>query len=120
MMKIPPHPRLLVLLGLVVSVLLAPVPATANAVTLSLLAQGATVSESAAVAAAQRAHNTLEQYDGAPAVKDALRIMIHCYERLGYTQLVQNTEQVFRENFPDESTALETRDRRWWEFWQTG
>ena len=54
-MKIPLHSRLLVLLGLVVSVLLAPVPATANAVTLSLLAQGATVSESAAVAAAQRA-----------------------------------------------------------------
>ncbi len=72
------------------------------------------------VAAAQRAHNTLEQYDGAPAMKDALRIMIHCYERLGYTQLVQNTEQVFRENFPDESIALESRDRRWWEFWQTG
>lgn len=55
MMKIPLHSRLLVLLGLVVSVLLAPVPAAASAVTLSLLAQGATVSESAAVAAAQRA-----------------------------------------------------------------
>ena len=55
MMKIPFVSRLFVLLGVVASTLLLPAPATASAVTVSLLAQGAAVSESAAVAAAQRA-----------------------------------------------------------------
>ena len=41
------------------------------------------------VAAARRAHNAIEQYDGAPAVKDALRIMIHSYRKLDYTDLAQ-------------------------------
>ena len=53
-------------------------------------------------------------------MKDALRIMIHCYGKLGYTELASNAEGVFRENFPDESPALDMRQNRWWEFWQTG
>lgn len=72
------------------------------------------------VAAAQRAHQTIEKYDGAPAVVDALRVMIHCYQRLGYADLAGNTERVFRENFPDLSPELRASDRRWWKFWQTG
>lgn len=72
------------------------------------------------VAAAQRAHQTIERYDGAPAVVDALRVMIHCYQRLGYADLASNTEQVFRENFPDLSPQLRDSDRGWWKFWQTG
>jgi outer membrane protein assembly factor BamD len=71
------------------------------------------------VAAAQRAHNAIEQYDGAPAVKDALRIMIHCYNKLGYTELAENTTRVFRENFPDEPTTLQQRTGgSWWQFWR--
>ncbi|MFO7325169.1 MAG: outer membrane protein assembly factor BamD [Pseudomonadota bacterium] len=73
---------------------------------------------SAWVAAAQRAHQAIEKYDGAPAVRDALRIMIHCYRQLGYAELAQNTERVFQENFPGESTELGERSRRWWQFWQ--
>jgi outer membrane protein assembly factor BamD len=72
------------------------------------------------VAAAQRAHETIEKYDGAPAVRDALRIMIYCYRQLGYTDLAQNTERVFNENFPGESTALTARKSRWWQFWRVG
>ena len=71
------------------------------------------------VAAARRAHNAIEQYDGAPAVKDALRIMIHSYRKLEYTDLARNTEQVFRENFPDESPELPQDRSDWWKFWQT-
>jgi outer membrane protein assembly factor BamD len=72
------------------------------------------------VAAAQRAHETIEQYDGAPAVKDALRIMIHCYRKLNYTDLAGNTERVFRENFPGESIEMTTAKKSWWKFWQAG
>jgi outer membrane protein assembly factor BamD len=73
---------------------------------------------SAWVAAAQRARETIEEYDGAPAVKDALRIMLHCYRKLDYTDLAENTERVFRENFPGESTEIARKAKSWWKLWQ--
>jgi outer membrane protein assembly factor BamD len=72
---------------------------------------------SAWVAAAQRAHKAIEKYDGAPAVREALRIMFHCYQKLGYTELAQNAEQVFQANFPGESIELGGSGHRWWQFW---
>jgi outer membrane protein assembly factor BamD len=66
------------------------------------------------VAAAQRASQTIEEYDGAPAVRDALRIMIHCYQQLNYADLAASTERVFSENFPGESPALQNRAKSWW------
>jgi outer membrane protein assembly factor BamD len=69
------------------------------------------------VAAAQRSRSTIEQYDGAPAVKDALRIMIRSYRELGYDELEANTAKVFQENYPDESMELPKRARAWWRFW---
>lgn len=69
------------------------------------------------VAAAQRAHQTIEQYDGAPAVKDALRIMIHSYRKLNYDDLAANTVKVFEANFPGESTELTSKEKRWWKVW---
>jgi outer membrane protein assembly factor BamD len=72
---------------------------------------------SAWVAAARRAQQTIEQYDGAPAMKEALRIMIHCYQKLDYTELASNTEKVFSENFPGESTELTRKPKSWWKLW---
>jgi outer membrane protein assembly factor BamD len=73
------------------------------------------------VAAAQRANQTIEQYDGSPAVKDALRVMFHCYNELDYKDLAANTEKVFRENFPNESLELQTKvSRSWWKLWEKG
>jgi len=69
------------------------------------------------VAAAQRARQTVEQYDGAPAVKESLRIMIRCYRELDYKDLAENTERVFRENYPDEPVENTTTTRSWWKFW---
>jgi outer membrane protein assembly factor BamD len=60
------------------------------------------------VAAGQRARQAIEQYDGAPAVKDALRIMIRCYRQLQYTDLADNTLKVFQENFPGESPEYQS------------
>jgi outer membrane protein assembly factor BamD len=69
------------------------------------------------VAAAQRARQTIEQYDGAPAVKDALRVLMLSYRKLDYKDLAENTEKVFRENFPDESTEFAHAGAPWWKFW---
>lgn len=63
------------------------------------------------VAAGQRARQAIEQYDGAPASKDALRIMIRCYRQLQYTDLADNTLKVFEANFPGESPEYKSSRR---------
>jgi outer membrane protein assembly factor BamD len=69
------------------------------------------------VAAAQRARQLIEQYDGAPAVKDALRVLVRSYRKLDYTELAANTEKVFQENYPEEQLDLSRVVRRWWKPW---
>jgi outer membrane protein assembly factor BamD len=69
------------------------------------------------VAAAQRARETIERYDGAPAVKEALRVLIRCYNELDYPELAANTEKVFHDNFPEESAESKKPGSRWWKFW---
>ena len=43
------------------------------------------------VAAAQRAKGAIEQYDGAPAVREALTILIECYDKLNLEPLAAQT-----------------------------
>ena len=72
--------------------------------------------------AAQRAERTIEQYDGAPAVQEALAIMIDCYRRLGLKDLQANAEAVYKFNYTDQPGARSTgrnagQHRRWWRLW---
>jgi outer membrane protein assembly factor BamD len=76
------------------------------------------VEREAWVAAAQRARQVIEEYDGAPAVKEALRVMIVCYRKLDYTELADNTVKVFKENFPDESPEVKSDGGKWFQFWR--
>src|SRR5580700_4101302 len=70
------------------------------------------------VAAAQRAKNTVEQYDGAPAVKDALAIMIQCYDKLGLQPLAAQAREVYAANYSgDVHTAEAEVKKSWWRFW---
>jgi outer membrane protein assembly factor BamD len=78
------------------------------------------VSRGAWVAAAQRAQQTIEQYDGAPATKDGLRVLYRCYSELKYPELASNTEKVFKENFPEDSLAANSRQKKWWRVWGGG
>lgn len=68
------------------------------------------------VAAAQRARQAIEEYDGAPAMKEALRTMHRCYTELGYTELADNTAKVFEANFPGEELKPAGKKARW-KFW---
>lgn len=72
------------------------------------------------VAAAQRANRAIENYDGAPAIIDALRVLMRCYRELNYDEAAQNTEKVFRENFPDQQANEARTPRRWWKPWDSG
>ena len=73
------------------------------------------------LASANRAQLVIRDYDRAPAVEEALYILTKSYEKLGMTQLSNDTARVFKLNFPD-SKMLETgqraqKERKWWQIW---
>lgn len=72
------------------------------------------------VAATQRANSAVEQYDGAPAIRDALKIMIEGYEQLGLHELAENTRKVYDLNFSDYDAQEATQTAQakpWWKLW---
>jgi outer membrane protein assembly factor BamD len=72
------------------------------------------------VAAAQRGKETIEQYDGAPAVREALEIMAYSYEQLGMPQLAEQTREVYQFNYNEPmpaSLSREVGDKKWWKPW---
>ena len=69
------------------------------------------------VAAAQRAKETIEQYDGAPAVREALEIMVQAYEQLGMKELADQTRQVYATNYGGDQQKVVPYKRPWWKVW---
>ena len=55
------------------------------------------------VAAANRAKNALEEYNGASGNVTSLRIMVQAYENMGMDDLAADARRVLAANFPDES-----------------
>ena len=53
------------------------------------------------LAAANRAQNLLERYNGAPTMPDALKIMVQAYTRLGLTDLAADSRKVLELNYPE-------------------
>jgi outer membrane protein assembly factor BamD len=71
------------------------------------------------VGAQQRAAESIQQYDGAPANKDALKILIAADERLGLTDKAEQARKVYDENFSGKTPNLAPeKDRHWWQFWK--
>ncbi len=70
------------------------------------------------VAAAQRARACIEQYDGAPATKEALQILIASYERMGLPKLAEQSRAVYAANFSGEVRVAEAETKKsWWKIW---
>jgi len=70
------------------------------------------------VAAAQRAKGAIEQYDGAPAVREALAIMIEAYDRLNLQPLAAQTRQVYEANYGGEIRQAQAEIKKsWWKIW---
>ena len=72
------------------------------------------VKRGAYVAAAQRAKLTIEQYDGAPAVREALEIMAKSYDALGMKLLADQTRSVYQDNYAGETQRVAPKKRHWW------
>jgi outer membrane protein assembly factor BamD len=70
------------------------------------------------IAAAQRAKGAIEQYDGAPAVREALEIMIEAYDKLNLEPLAAQTRQVYETNYSGDVRISQAEVKKsWWRFW---
>jgi outer membrane protein assembly factor BamD len=70
------------------------------------------------IAALNRATYVLRQYDGAPAVPEALRIVTRSYEELGMKDLADDARRTLVENYPETATVADTApDKPWYRFW---
>ena len=70
------------------------------------------------IAAAQRSKGAIEQYDGAPAVREALQIMIESYDRLNLQPLAAQTRQVYEANYAGDVRQSQAEVKKsWWRIW---
>ena len=72
------------------------------------------------VAAIARAQTALTDYDGVPASKEALDILINSYDKLGMADLRDDAKRVRESSFGSsaESTqAQDTQKQPWWKLW---
>jgi len=69
------------------------------------------------VAAIARARYCIENYDGAPATKDALEIMISAYRALGMDDLAERSKEVYAVNYPGSTPQHHSTERSWWKIW---
>jgi len=72
------------------------------------------------VAAANRAQFAIQSYPQAPAVEEAVFVLVRAYDALGMNDLRDAADRVMRRNFPD-SPYLKPGGRRkdvpWWRIW---
>ena len=70
------------------------------------------------IAAAQRAKGEIEQYDGAPATREALQILAVAYDRLDLKTLADQARQVYQTNYSGDVKPVQAEVKRaWWKFW---
>ena len=72
------------------------------------------------VAAISRAQVALADYQGVPALEEALYILIQSYDALGMTQLRDDARRVMDKSYPQSaymSNGLKGNSDPWWKFW---
>ncbi len=73
------------------------------------------------VAAANRAQQTIQEFQYSPSAEEALSILVRSYDRLGLDQLRDDAERVMRKNYPDSALltgeGVNSATRPWWQLW---
>jgi outer membrane protein assembly factor BamD len=71
------------------------------------------------VAAVNRASYAVRTYPDAPAVEEALALMARAYDRMGMTDLRDDSVRVLKKNFPDSAWLAGDVIRKdpWWKLW---
>jgi outer membrane protein assembly factor BamD len=65
------------------------------------------------VGAINRAKFCVENYDGAPAVKGSMKVLVDAYRDLHMTDLASNAEKVYADNYPGDTRDI-LRKKHWW------
>ena len=73
------------------------------------------------VASINRAQAAIEQYKNAPAIEDALHIMVLSYQQLKEPQMAYDTQRVLASTFPDSPYVTghprgDKKKKAWWQF----
>ena len=66
------------------------------------------------VGALNRAKYCVENYDGAPAVKDSMRVIVSAYYNLNMLDLAKSAEQVYAYNYPGSAKDVEPK-KHWYQ-----
>jgi len=74
------------------------------------------LSRGAYVGAINRAKFAIENYDGAPAIRQALAVMVDAYNKLGMQDLAHDTQRVLEQNY-SASEVKAAEKKSWWKFW---
>ncbi|HJV26980.1 MAG TPA: outer membrane protein assembly factor BamD [Aromatoleum sp.] len=71
------------------------------------------------VAAINRSQAALKTYPQAPAIEEALVVLVKSYDALGMTDLRKDAERVLQKNFPNSVYMADGPkvDRPWWQLW---
>ncbi|HEY0883976.1 MAG TPA: outer membrane protein assembly factor BamD [Ramlibacter sp.] len=72
------------------------------------------------VAAISRAQNALTDYQGVPALEEALFILVRSYEALGLEQLRDDAKRVLATNYPNSeylTRGFRSAQGPWWRIW---
>ncbi|MDC8760385.1 outer membrane protein assembly factor BamD [Janthinobacterium fluminis] len=73
------------------------------------------------LASVNRAQSAINDFRDSPAIEEALFIMMRGYDKLGMTELRDDTQRVLTKNFPN-SRFLGANagqiEKKWWKFWQ--
>ena len=66
------------------------------------------------VGALNRAKYCVENYDGAPAVKGSMKVIVNAYYDLNMVDLAKNAERVYADNYPGPTKDLEPK-KHWYQ-----
>ena len=72
------------------------------------------------LAAINRAQTAIVDYQGVPALEEALFIMVKSYDALGMTALRDDTQRVLEKNFPQTTYLVQgfkPKNEPWWKIW---
>jgi outer membrane protein assembly factor BamD len=69
------------------------------------------------VAAANRAQASLLVYPKQPANEEALDVMIKAYDKMGLTQLRDDSRRILEATYPQSRFLVAAAPKPWWKLW---
>ncbi len=77
------------------------------------------IGRGAYIAAANRAQTAIKTYPNAPAVEEAMFIMVVAYDKLGMLDLRDDADRIMHKNYPESRFFKDGLNRKttWWKLW---